>query len=726
MAGNVRNKPRQPKAVRFTESPLTVYDLEEWDPLEGFEDFQFIPEPLDLGIVREFAEATVQVAKHFNVPLHNLSHSDEMSGEEVGDDRIDFTADPKRACSAIVAQTSISRMVTSEADTIISTELWNFCEVTSFVPLHPYQSFDKCRKSGDFQDLGFVDVPPLRIILDVMKGDRSHSSTAVGKATMLGSRMRTPRTEFLPYWSLASFLQDGLLRTARSSEPKYLPQIMGGSGCRVPYGDPTNLHLYIYAYKNGRCQRIYGSATRELRQSLSSLEEGKVIMPILCRRLRDKQEYLHGTYAEKVFVPTRQYMSEFGNKLPEPLIKASGGSNLFTSFENRLIRSRHLVTRTSAEREWEFTTRIRAALLSRYRPIPESEALLAFTKKRARAEFGHALNANTALAHLLERKGSIQDVIALTNENFHVVNCGATHFTKWDAEWLFFGGKSENFSIEDLSSSEDLFLRKEVSEEESLKVGSIPLRPLIRNTKQVLTTTTVGLYQIGSGMYEWAEDLTRRLVSHRERNGGSLSRADALEDYEVNPEWVNDDTLIIARCRRDTGGGSQRSTHVVLVSADKRLGHQLSNSCNVRVIRVHPVEYIRYTHRNAIPPLTEVDGSLLKKSFTGIREDTVIQQVYVDTGSVNAFLSRMDGDTSRGLKIKQVSRSSVDSVTKKRKYTYTLHDVPEIQSSVPYVIHTPTLVSKRFRLTPGSLAETGRRKSSYSRSSASSNWRRGE
>nr|WNA22209.1 MAG: RdRp [Plasmopara viticola lesion associated narnavirus 3] len=651
-----------------------------------------------------------------------------MEGEEVGDDRIDFTGDSKRACSVLVAQTNISRMVTSLPDTIISTKLWNFCEVTSFVPLHPYQSFDKCRKTGDFRDLGFIDVPPLRIILDVMKGDRSHSSTAVGKAAMLGSRMRTPRTELLPYWSLASFLQDGLLRTARSSEPKYLPQIMGGSGCRVPFGDPTNLHLYVHAYRAGRCQRIYGSATRELRQSLSSLEEGKVIMPVLCRRLRDRQEYLHGTYAEKVFVPTRQYMSSFGNKLPEPLIKASGGANLFSSFENRLQRTRHLVTRTAAEREWEFSTRIRASLLSRYKPIPESDSELAFVKKRARAEFGDALNANTALAHLLERKGSIEDVIALTNDNFHVVNCGATHFTKWDAEWLFFGGKSENFSIEDLTTSEDLFVRKEVSEEESMKVGSIPLRPLIRNTKQVLTTTTVGLYQIGVGMYEWAQDLTDRLVKHRDEMGKPLSRADALQDYEVNPEWVNDDSLIIARCRRDTRGGSQRSTYVVLVSADKKLGHQLSNSCNVQVIRVHPVEYIRYTRRKNVPPLEEVEGRLFKEELRSLREDTIIQQVYVDTGSVNAFLSRMEVDELRSLKMKEVTQSYVNPVTGKRTYRYTLHDVPEQTSSVPYVIHTPVLVSKRFRNTPNTLAERGRRMSSFSRSSASSrlSWRRGE
>lgn len=316
------------KPVRFTESPLTVYDVEEWDPLEDFQELEITRDHLDLTFVRELGESTISVAKYYGIDVSLPQKPQRVEGEEVGDDRIDLSLNPLQASSVLVCQSMVGRMVTSKRDTNLSTWLWNFCETTSHVPLHPDQSFDRCRKVGNFEDLGFIDVPPLRILLDVMKGDKSHSSTAVGKATMLGSRMRTPRTEFLPEFFLASYLQDGYLRTSRSSEPKYLPQVMGGSGVRAPFGESENLYLYTHAYRGGRCQRIYGSATRELRQTLSLLEEGQARMPILCRRLRDKQEYLHGTYAEKIFVPTNAYKASFGKRLPEPLIKASGGSNL--------------------------------------------------------------------------------------------------------------------------------------------------------------------------------------------------------------------------------------------------------------------------------------------------------------------------------------------------------------------------------------------------------------
>jgi len=728
MSSNVRNRKRLQKAIRFTEAPLTVYDLDEWDPLEFYSEEQNVQSHLDLQFMEDLGKKVSDTAMEYGVgPLLDFTVH-RIEGEEVGDDRVDFTLGPLQACSVLVCQEEVSRMVTSKRDTNLSPVYWNYCEVTSHVPLHPEQSFDWCRKTGEFEDLGFVDVPPLRIILDVMKGDRSHSSTAVGKATMLGSRMRTPRSEFLQDWYLASYLQDGMLRTNRSSEPKYLPQIMGGSGVRAPFGEHENLYLYTHAYRGGRCQRIYGSATRELRQALTSLEEGKALMPILCRRLRDRQEYLHGTYAEKIFIPTRAYQDTYGERLPEPLIKASGGANLFTSFENRLLRTRFLLTRTGAEREWEFTTRIRATLLARGKPVPVANAELSFKKRRARDEFGGALNANTALAHLLERKGSLEDVIQLTNENFHVVNCGTTGFTRWDAEWLAFGGKSENFSIEDLTSSEDLFLRTEVSEDESLRVGSIPLRPIINDMKMVLTTTTVGLYQIGSGMYEWASDLTARLVQHRERLKRSLDRYDALEDYEKNPEWVNDDTLLIARCLRDTAGLHARSAVVVLISADKRLGHQMANTCNVQVIRVQPTAYILWARGHDHSWLkTEPPVETLRTYLDGLREQNIVSQVYLDTGSVNAYLSKVCDDDSAGLCIKRPVSSRLRPDNGLRAYRYDL--IPtSIPAGLRWTRHQPTTVPKRYRVSSAQLAETRQRRSKSSLSSytAGKSWRKGE
>jgi len=722
MSGNVRTNKRRGLPLRFTEAPLSVYDTETWDPLASLRHRERDQTDLDPDFLTGLGQKTYNTLVEYNVDCDSY-HTSRVEGEEVGDDRVDFSLDPRKLATGLVVQEEVLRMVTSPEDTFLSAELWNFCETTSFVPLHQGQSFDKCRKVGEFDHLGFIDAPPLRILLDVSKGDRSHSSTSVGKATMLASRMRTPRSEFLRDWHLASFLQDGFLRTSRSTDPKYLPQIMGGSGARACFSNPTNSYLYVHAYRGGICQRIYGSATRELRLSLDSLVRNQVSMPILCRRLRERQEYLHGTYADKIFIPTKEYMTSFDEKLPEPLVRASAGSNMFSAFEHRLNRTRHVVTRSDAEREWENTLRIRARLLSRYRTTKETEDLSTFERRRKRSEFGDALNANVAFSNLLDRNGSIEDVVQLTNDNFHVVNCGATHFTKWDAEWLFLGGKAEGFSIEDLSFSEDLFLRKEISEDETMRVGSIPLLPITRKLAVVKTTTTVGMYQIGSGMLEWAEDLTGRLEQRREQLGRPLTAMDALQEYEKDPEWVNDDTLIIAQCLRDTSMLAKTSGEVILVSADKRLGNQLANSCGVAVYRIDPRDYLRWTRRPEIGPESERDPFVMCSYFTG-RNTPKPVKTYIDTGSVNAFLARMQ-TLDDGTATVRRTTSSEPLLDGRRSVSYDLITL-DIPSSLRYFYHAPVTSQRRFKPIEPTYGETiSRRSAISSRSMSSNNWRQG-
>jgi len=334
-----------------------------------------------------------------------------------------------------------------------------------------------------------------------------------------------------------------------------------------------------------------------------------------------------------------------------------------------------------------------------------------------------ALNANTAFANLLERKGSLQDVIQLTNDNFTVVNCGAMSFTIWDAQWLFHGGKGDTFSIEDLTSSEDIFLRNEVSEEETMKVGSIPLRPIIGNQRLVLTTTTVGLYEIGSGMFEWASNLAERLKQRRDLKGSPLNPADALEEYKVDPEWVNDDTLLIARCLHDTTGRAQRSTVVALVSADRRLANQLCNSCNVTVAAIHPTEYISIMLGLGRPPKEELDPFVLNSYIGGQR--VPVTHVYVDTGSVNSFLSRIEETTDTKMKIiRSVASSGGRHPDDLRKVRYAIQEI-DITDNLHVKWILPVQRPKKFRSSNSFGSETSSRRSIISQSSVHTvrNWR---
>lgn len=669
-----------------------------WNPLDSVET-EPQKDVIESTYVIEMYNSAIAILDEWNIPVTYRS-SDEVFGMEVGDDRADASRASLKLAIGIICQEWVFRMQTSYEDTCISLSVWNFCEVSNGIPTDVTETFDYCRKNNNFDELGFVDSPPLRIILDVSKGDGGHSSTASGKAAMLASRMRTPRTSMLRVLQLASFMQDGMLRTSMSSDPKYLPRIMGGSGVRPLFDNDENLYLYTLAYKGGRCNRVYGSATRELGACLSELSRSKATMPVLCRMLSDRQEYLYGTYSNMIFAPKSSYKDALMEKLPMPLIESPGGANRFNASLNRLVRTKHLVTRSIAVREWEYTKTIRARLLSRVATSRyDSEDIE--RKRYLRKAFGDALNANTAFANLLSKNASWKDVETLLGSDQHItLTSGSPEFTYYDAQWLASGAKYEDFSIEDLTITEDLYSREDVSEEQTFKVGGLTLRPYFGNKpKLVRTTTKIGLYQINSSMNEWADDLHRRLLNHRVQ-GIPLKRDDVLTEIMKDPEWVNDDTGLIEQCLQLTSALHQRSARVVLVSTDKRLANQMSNTCNVQVERLSPLSYILWMRENGKDPILDRAEAkfLLEGKIPSRERSDPIRAVYVDTGSVAHFLSNLEEselDVPGAVMRREHISKGVDE-NNHRWTKYVLRKIPKHMLTLNTMPVRPVLRDKKF------------------------------
>jgi hypothetical protein len=692
------------KMIFENENKFSLLDFESSDSLSW--------DPLDCLVLDEPERLKVDKFDLLSIFDHALTVLDDMSvpvtfgethgvfGMEVGDDRTDASRSTISLALGLVCQEQVLHMQTSDEDTCISNTVWNFCEISNGIPADVSQTFDYCRKNNNFDELGFVDSPPLRIILDVSKGDGSHSSTASGKAAMLASRMRTPRTSTLRVLQLASFMQDGMLRTNMSSDPKYLPRIMGGSGARPLFDNAENLYLYTLAYKSGRCNRVYGSATRELHTCLSELSRSRATMPVLCRMLSDKQEYLHGTYAGMIFAPKYSYKDVQLETLPPPLIESTGGANRFNATLNRLVRTKHLVTRSSALREWEYSKTIRSRLLSRL-PTERFESEDVARKQHLKRAFGSALCANTAFANLLARDATWKDVQTLMGSDKHItLTSGTPEFTYYDAQWLASGGKYENFSIEDLTITEDLHSREDVSEEQTFKVGGLQLRPIVGDTiKAIRTTTKIGLYEINTSMHEWAELLYRRLLEHREGEK-PLPRDVVLTEIMKDPEWVNDDTGLIEMCLQLTKTLHQRSARVVLVSMDKRLANQMSNTCNVQVERLHPISYIMKMREFGLDPINDRASAktIIGRLVPSRERNDPVREVYVDTGSVAHVLSNLE-EYGQGESTHVMRREHLSTGVGKdghRWTKYVLREIPRAALSLNTVPIRPVLRDRRF------------------------------
>jgi hypothetical protein len=610
-----------------------------WNPLD-FVSNGDIANYLDVDEVFHLGRRTATVAQEQQVPILGRGHK--VLGREVGDDRVDLSRTPDALCATLVVQEDVIKMVTSPEDTSIRKKSWNFCEVTSGPLTDPTQGYDHIRKVGDFTHLGFNDSVVLRIILDVQKGEgEEHSSTQPGKMSMLGSRLATPRKENRGLWMIASIFQDSMLCTHKASEPKYLPPVMGGTGVTALFDNPNNVFLYTLAYRGGSYRRIYATACAEMQAYLYNLERGVQSAPILCPRLREKQEYFWGTYAEKVFIPKPGGVTN-ADEPPPALYERTGGQNRYQNFENRLMRTRHVVTRKQAQVEWNHTRRLQSIFLSLFDKMEVFDRIDKDRSRTMRARYDSALSSNAALQNLLRREAGMKDAQELMgSSNFYTLTVGKRDFTRADAEWVYLNGQGENYSLNDVSLSEDIFVRDEVSVEETFKVGGIPLRPFFSCGEKLRTTKTkVGLYQISQTMEEWSENLLERLRTERDRLGRPLLPSEMGPICDQDREWVNDDSGLIAQAHRITSG-TKASYKVVLVSRDRRLANQMAETCNATVIRLDPQEFVRLARLHGLEINANVPTDFLEEY--GVTGDATL----VDTGSISAASVRMVEENGR-------------------------------------------------------------------------------
>jgi hypothetical protein len=576
-----------------------------------------------------------------------------ISGFEVGDDRKDESQSPTGLAISLVVQESVFKMITSDQDTFISSERSNFCEVTTIAPRTRLGNFSYARKNDTTRHLEYVDVMPLRIIIDVSKSNQGeHSSSIPGKASMAGPKMSQSRPDMREMLSLGNLLQDGLLITHRSKEPKYLPSIMGGSGSPALFGDARNLYLYMQTYRGGGHSRIYGSSVREIMDLFIRMEgEGTYAPPQLTDRLRMKEAYLYGTYKEKVFIPKKAYEDTFkGIGLPPPLYEAGKTTSDIALGESRLVNAKLLITRSQALVEVEKTRRNDQVLFGRI-SMPGARSVEKFQLLEARRGFDGALSANTALARMLERRANDSDMEKMMKSSFfNYSSAGEREFTLRHAEWITAGAKSNVYSIRDLRRPEDMFVRTEVSTEENMKVSGIE-RLWVKNGKSVITETTtkIGLWQVNQSHYEHAESTLDALISARDSiEGTTLSRASVLQVMYQHREDIDDDGVILDKAIKDTQFTAVGVGVLVLISTDYELAKSISRKTGKYLIRISPNTLVPHVGNKVSETISALDGNpALFAKYVVFDQSlrwriTQILNVYVDTGSLQATLSRYD------------------------------------------------------------------------------------
>lgn len=434
-----------------------------------------------------------------------------------------------------------------------------------------------------------------------------------------------------------------------ADEPKYTPTVFGGSGGVAPFTGCSNhksrdedlttwnMYLALGSYKSGTYTRVYGSAINECHEAIRRYEiDGKPVAPILAPRLRWKQEYLHGTYHDRIHIP-RINIRTPGEPPPVPLYRASGAANLLISVERRLQATRRVSTRRDAEVEYAQKSRLNSYLVS-FGGIRNMEAADAMAKRQATKEFEGALRANSAFQSLLRRSAAPNVESFLNPDDFITMVGGVRELDLGLCRWIVRGGKGEVLTIYDFYSPDDMYVTDEVSSENTLKIPGVTVRPLValQSAREQTTITKLGLWQISESQEQWADNLVDQLIAARSFFGGPIPRRPLLDLYMRNREWVSDDSLIIEEASRAVA--DQGPQLLMLVSKDIRLGNQLAASTGCPVLRFKPQSIVQLGLREVYNSSTKFDVNELERIIPRGYDLPPGKRlsVYTDTGSLES------------------------------------------------------------------------------------------
>jgi len=271
-------------------------------------------------------------------------------------------------------------------------------------------------------------------------------------------------------------------------------------------------------------------------------------------------------------------------------------------------------------------------------------------------------------------------------------------------------GQGENYSLRDITLSEDIFVREEVSAEETFKIQGLPLRPYIGTGERIYSTKTkVGLYQISTTMEEWSENLLGRLITSRDRLNRPLEPHEVGPICDIDPEWVNDDSVIIAQCHRECSGPMAKYS-VILISDDRRLANQMAETCNVSVLRIRSRDYVAACTNAHLDPKMKHMEILTNK--VKIRE----ARVYIDTGSISANAVHLTEEDNKIILRKVQHTGWIDH----HRYTRVHLNPVQMPSRFKTEMHRPVSRPKFWRSGSRPVESVYSSHSSWNRSSSNS------
>jgi hypothetical protein len=266
-------------------------------------------EPLKALPMKEFINEAQEIASRYGYPRITMKHlmrkHEEMSSE-CGDDEVGVSNSFTKVTFNCLMYSRMGMKVSWE-DTSISPHYGNYAEDLIVLPSAYSQTWLNARNTNGLDSMAYLDVPKLRLAIDIRPMRMDHSGTNDGKASMIGSRQAwiSRKSPLKGTYEAFSIFQDVNLGLHRDKKFPYLPACLGGYGKCFPFANPENFERFLHAFKQGSHSELIREIVVRTTNFLQELEGGAnpAKDPLLSHLVRYQSSFHDWIKGKSIYAP---------------------------------------------------------------------------------------------------------------------------------------------------------------------------------------------------------------------------------------------------------------------------------------------------------------------------------------------------------------------------------------------------------------------------------------
>jgi hypothetical protein len=581
--------------------PLTSFRLPEgimkrgnsfFDPTEMLGDHLTAKSRYNLESLKDEANERLAIYGYEPISKDDIDIIPSYIASEVGDD--EETASNSKAFIAIqLVFHRLFGMKESVEDTSINSRYGNFAEDLIILPDGYGQTYLSARNTSSFNSMSFIDIPKLRLAIDIRPMRMDHSGTNDGKAQMIGSRQRWIPLEsgFRGQYEIFNLFQDVNLGLHRDRKFPYLPQALGGYGKEPPFRNSANLERFMKAFKQGSHSELIRNIVRRTSDYLEkrSRHEYPAKDPLLSHCVRYQSSFHDWVKGRTIYAPVTWI------DVPPEVAKFRAGKHGESPVKDevilRLLSEKRLLTEQQLEIAVEHNELCRALLgatnIKEFKSLRD-EARMRFNNFSLFSQESYGMIKELTLDQSRSKEPLSQEEVKVFNERVMMTRGGLRFIV--GEEYVYW------------PEAMDMIY----------KVGPMKVR------FDMFPKNKIGTRSLGAQRSEFKSDYEDTEDLHKLDHLEEWLRS-SVDSPPTDTTLINDDESIISKCSR-TG-------YNIIVTDDKRLCKEANRRTRNPVFRVPCSWYYKSIYFGS-----ESWTDVLSQVRPGIE-----WAQYEDTGSLKSF-----------------------------------------------------------------------------------------